>query len=149
MHLTGASQAGFPHSTALHTCNSTGDADHQPGRHDAAAFIGLANEGFDHLLSGVEVGDHAVTQGPHGANVAGGTAQHHLGLIAHGQGHTPLQIHGHHRGLLEHDAFARHEDEGVGGAQINADIARKLETTEKHGRPACKGRIIRGCYRRL
>jgi coenzyme F420-reducing hydrogenase alpha subunit len=95
-----------PHSTALHTCNSTGDADHQPGRHDAPAFIGLANEGFDHLLGGVEVGNHAVTQGPHSANVAGGTAQHHLGLITHGQGHTPLQIHGHHRGLLEHDAFA-------------------------------------------
>ena len=132
MHLAGPRQARLAHRPALHAGDATGDADHQAGRHDAAPVIALLNEGLDHLFGGVEIGDHAIAQGPHRADVAGGAAEHQFGFIANRQGHAPLQVEGHHRGLLQHDALAGHVHQGVGCSQVNADVAGELKPTEKH-----------------
>ena len=136
VHLTGTGQAGFTHGPALHAGDAAGDADHQAGGHDAAAFIALLDEGLDHLLGGVEIGDDAIAQRAHGADVAGGAAEHELGLITHRQGHAALEIDGHHRGLLQHDALAGHVHQGVGRAQVDADVAGKLKTLKEHRRAA-------------
>ena len=88
VHLPGATETGLPHGPAFHPGHTAGDADHQPGRHHAAAFIALADEVLDHLFGGIEIGNHAVPQGPHGADVAGGAAQHQLGLFPHRQGNA-------------------------------------------------------------
>src|SRR5687767_10983052 len=43
-------------------------------------------------------------------------------------------VHGHDRGLVEDDAFAAHEDEGVGGAEVDGEIAREhaADEVEQH-----------------
>ena len=61
MNLAGPRHAGFAHGSALHAGHTAGDADHQPGRHDSAAFIALGDEGLEHLLGGIEIRDHTIT----------------------------------------------------------------------------------------
>jgi len=80
------------HGPAFDPRHAAGDADHQAGGHHAAAFIALLDEVLDHLLRRVEVGDHPIPQGTDGADVAGGAAQHELGLLPDGHGGAPVQV---------------------------------------------------------
>ena len=153
MHFPSTGQTGFTHGAAFDTGDTARNADHQPGSDDAAAVIALLDEGLDHLLGGIEIRDHPIPQGTNGADVAGGATEHQLRLIAHGERHTPLQIEGHHRGLLQHNAAAGDVHQGVGRSQIDTDVARELEPSEKHRSgplerfiigPALKGNGLEG-----
>src|SRR5262249_32013902 len=52
---------------------------------EAPAVVYLADEMLDHLLRYLEVRDDAVAQRPDCLDVAGRSAQHHLGLVADGE----------------------------------------------------------------
>ena len=83
----------------------------------------LLDEIAEHLLADVEVCDDAVLEGAGGLDVAGCAADHPLGLGAHRQQGAGQDVDGDHRRLVQHDALAPDVDEGVGGAQVDGDIA--------------------------
>ncbi len=96
----------------------------------------LADEMLDHLLRHLEIGDDAVAHGPDGLDIAGGAAQHHLGVVAHrpdrflaaagGDG-------GDHRRLVEDDATALHIDQRVRCPKIDCHVAREsAKKTAEH-----------------
>ena len=79
---------------------------------------------LDHLLGDLEIGDHAVPQGSDGGDVAGGPAQHLLGLLADGE-NLFLAAHirdRHHGRLRQHDAATFHIDQGVCRAEIDGHV---------------------------
>jgi hypothetical protein len=97
------------------------------------------DELLEHLLGDGEVGDHAVLHRADGLDVAGHLAEHGLGFLAHrldglfavGAAFVADRD---HRGLVEHDALAAHVDQGVGGAEVDGEVGRKLPTEGfKHG----------------
>ena len=150
MHLAGAGHARLAHGTTFNTGDAAGDAHHQTRRHDAAAFIALGDEGLEHLLGCIEIRDHAIAQGTHRTDVARRAAQHQLGFITHRHGDATLEIEGNHRGLLQHNPLAGDVDQRVGRAQVDADVAGQLKTTEEHVHGSSR-RILRAfsspfCY---
>ena len=90
VNLARPSHACFADGSTLHTGDATGDAHNQTRGHDAAALIALGDEGFEHLLSGIEIRDHPVTQRTYGPDVSRGAAEHQLGFIAHSHGGATL-----------------------------------------------------------
>ena len=79
---------------------------------------------LDHLLGDFEVGDDAVAHGADCLDVAGGAAEHHLGLLADGED-LLFAAHvgdGHHAWLGEHDAAPLDVDEGVGCAEVDGHV---------------------------
>jgi hypothetical protein len=89
------------------------------------AVMGLLDEVVEHLLGDFEVGDDAVLHGLDGDDVAGGAAQHLLGLAANGLHFAGIFVDGYDGRLIDHDALAGREDQRVGGAEIDGQIARK------------------------
>ena len=77
----------------------------------------------DHALGDVEVGDGAAAQRPHGDDVAGRAADHLPGLVAHGQHLAALAVEGDDRRLVQHDAPALGVHQGVGGAEVDGQVA--------------------------
>ena len=106
VNLARPSHAGFADGATLHTGDATGDAHHQTRGHDAAALIAFGDEGFEHLLSGIKIGNHPIAQRADGPDVPRGAAKHQLGFITHRHGGATLEIKSHHGGLLQHDAPA-------------------------------------------
>ena len=96
MHFSSTGQTRLAHGTTLHTSDTTWYSHHQTRRHNAAAFIALLDEGFEHLLGSIEISDDTVTQRTHRLDVSRGAAEHQLGLITHGQGSAPLEVKRHH-----------------------------------------------------
>ena len=86
------------------------------------AAVRLLNEVIQHALGHFEVGDDAVLHRPDGDDVAGRAAQHVLGFFADGLDFAGVLVDGHDGGLVDHDALAFGEDQGVGGAQIDGQI---------------------------
>lgn len=89
--------------------------------------MNLTDEIFDHFFGHLKVGDHAVPHGANGFHVAGRTAQHLLGLYAHGVNHlAPADIaQGHDRRFVKHYAPALHVDERIGRSQIHRNVVRE------------------------
>ena len=83
---------------------------------------GLADEVVEHLLGDVEVRDDAVFQGADGDDIGRGAADHPLGLGADGQHLLGLLVDGDDGRLVDDDALAAHQDEGIGGAEVDADV---------------------------
>ena len=71
----------------------------------------------------MEVGDDAVLHRAHREDAFGRAAQHPLGLEPDAEDVASGLIHGGHRRLVQHDAFALDEDQGVGGAQVHCELA--------------------------
>ena len=117
-------------------------ADDDARMHQHLAVVRLLDEVVEHLLGDFEVGDDAVLHGLDGHDVAGRAAQHLLGLLAHGFHFAGVLVDGHDGGLVDHDALAGREDQGVGGAQIDGQVARKhAEERAQAVRPRRAGRI--------
>ncbi len=132
IHIVGAGlTGGVLHCPALHFRNSGGNADHDPGPAEGTGFQRLFDKVFQHCRRYVEVGDHAVLQGTHRHDGAGGPAQHFLGLLTHRQNLIGTHVHGHHGGFPHYNALAPHKYQRIGSSQINADI---LGKHRKHGK---------------
>lgn len=92
---------GFLDGPLLHLGNARGHADHDPGTHQAARIVHFGDEVAQHGLGHFKVGDDAVLHGTDGPDVAGGSAEHALGVVAHGQHHViaaRILFDCHHRG---------------------------------------------------
>lgn len=88
------------------------------------AAADLADELLEHPLGHVVVGDDALPQGTDGHDVAGGTAQHSLGVGAHAEQAAVVLVDGHHGGLIEHNALALDIYQHRCGTQVDTDILR-------------------------
>ena len=77
---------------------------------------------LQHPLRHVVVGDDALPQGTDGNDVAGGAAQHGLGVRAHLQQLAGGLVHGHHGGLVENNALPLYIYQNGSGTQIDTDI---------------------------
>ena len=106
MHFPCTGHARFAHGATLNAGHTTGDADDQTRRHNPTSFIAFGDEGLEHLLSCIEVGDHPIPQRPHGTNIPGGPAQHQLRLITNCKWCPALDIQRNNGRLLQDDAFA-------------------------------------------
>ena len=86
----------------------------------------LADEVLDHFFGDFEVGDHAIAKGPNGFHVTRCSAQHLLGIDAHGVDDlaTANIAQGNHRRLIQHNALTLHVNQGVGGAKVYGDVVR-------------------------
>ena len=105
--------------------DATGDADHDGLPHDDFASD-LVDEVAEHGLGLLEVGDDAVLEGAGGDDVGGGLAKHALGFFADGEDLVGVFIDGDDAGLADDDAFAAYVDEGVGGPEVNSDVATEV-----------------------
>ena len=116
--------AGIHHGALLYLGDAGGDADEQTGleQGEGGHFF---DEFLQHPLRHVIVGDDAVPQGTHGYDVAGGTAQHGLGLGAHLQQLAGVLVHGHHRGLPQDHALALDIYQNRSGTQVDTNVFRE------------------------
>src|ERR1019366_2698225 len=130
----------FADGAALDLGRSAGHADDDPrARPEHRAWMDHLDELLQHLLGDGEVGDDAVLHRPDGFDVAGHLAEHRLGLGADGLDGllavgTAFMADGHDGRLVEHDAFATHVDQRVGGAEVDGQVRRKIATKgSEHG----------------
>ena len=93
--------------------------------HQHLAVVRLLDEVVQHLFGDFEVGDDAVFHRLDGHDVAGRAAQHLLGFLAHRLHLAGVLVDGHDGGLIDNNALTGRVDQGVGGAQIDGQIARK------------------------
>ena len=124
IHMAGAGlQARVHHGALLHLGDAGGNADDDTGLEDVVeAAADLADELLEHPLGHVVVGDDALTQGTDGHDVAGGTAQHGLGVCAHAEQAAVVLVDGHHGGLIEHNALTLDIYQHRCGTQVDTDI---------------------------
>ena len=81
------------------------------------------DEVLDHLLGHVEVADDAVAQRPDRDDVGRRPADHPLGLGADGQDPLGLGVDRHDRRLAHDDPAIADVDQGVGGPEVDPDVA--------------------------
>jgi len=142
VHFAGLGAVGRIFDGALfHLRNLRRHADDYARMHQHLAVVRLLDEVIQHLFGDFEVGDDAVLHGLDGHDVAGGAAQHLLGLFAHGFHLAGVLVNGYNGRLVDNDALAGREDQRVGGAQINGQIA------GKHGEERAKAVRPRGARR--
>jgi hypothetical protein len=87
-----------------------------------AVAVDLFDEVAQHALGDVEVGDHAVLQRPDRGDGSWCSTQHPLRLHADRMHVSVLRVHGHDRGLGEHDPATAHVHERVRGSQIDGHV---------------------------
>ena len=111
----------------LHRRDAAGHAHQHPRPQPPAGPLRLAEEIAEHRLAQLEIGDHAVAQRPDDRDRVGRAAFHLLGQVsdraAAGEDAARALLHGHDRGLVEHQPFADHADQRVGRPQIDGQIA--------------------------
>jgi hypothetical protein len=77
-----------------------------------------------HFLSHIEVGDHAILHRTHRDDTVGRPAQHPLRLETNAFDLFGFAVDGDHGGLVQHDPFTLHIDEGVRGAEVDTNRVR-------------------------
>ena len=102
------------------------DGNHNARTNAKGVIVNLANEVTQHRLGDVEVGDDAVLHRTNSSDVARGAAQHLLRLVAYGADLTRNGIEGHHGRLAQHDTLILDVNEGIGGAEVYADVVGKV-----------------------
>ena len=98
------------------------DADHH-ARVRPAVLVHLLDEVPEHLLGHVEVGDHAVLQGPDRLDRARRAAEHPLGLDADGVDLAGARVDRDHATARTARSAPAHVDERVRGAEIDRHVA--------------------------
>ena len=136
---------GVDHGALLNLGDAGGHTDEQAGLKEGEGG-NLLDKLLEHPLGHVVVGDHALTQGTHGNDVAGGTAQHSLGVGAHLQQLAGVFIHGHHGGLAQNNALSLDVYQNRGGAQVDPDVFAKQI---KHSLPPYYDSVPAGASRRI
>src|SRR5215218_1650630 len=123
----------------LDTRYARGHADYYPGPDQGSEKpslrLHLADEVGEHLLRDLEVGDHAVLEGPQGHNAAGRAAEHPLGRRPDGHDLIGLVVYGDDGGFREHDPVPLDEHQRVRRSQVYRNVP--SEQSSKHTRPIC------------
>ena len=136
MDLTGTGGLGrFLDRTLFHLRDAGGHTDHDAGANQMAGIVHLGDEVAQHGLGHLEVGDDAVLHGTDGLDVAGGLAQHALGVGAHGQAHgvaARIFLDRHHGRFTQDDALTLDIDTGVGRAQVDGQVIGEHSQEEIH-----------------
>ena len=92
----------------------------------------------EHGFGYFEVGDDAVLEWADGDDVARGAAEHAFGVVAYGEDFAGAAFDGDDRGFAEDDAGILDVDEGIGGAEVDADVigepAEEFSEEGNHGR---------------
>ena len=111
------------------------DAEQHPRpRDEPDPVVDPVHEVLDHLLGDVEVADDAVAQRADRDDVGRRPADHPLGLGADGQDALGLGVDGDDGRLAHDDAAVADMDEGVGGPEVDADVAgEEAEQAVEHG----------------
>src|SRR5262249_59325725 len=137
--LAGAGgEGGVFHRAFFDLGDAARDADDDAGVGGHHALqVDLADEVVEHHLDGVEVGDDAVLEGADGDDALRGLADHRFRFDAHGEGPATLSIDGDDGGLGDDDPLAADVDEGVGGPEVDPQVA--AEDTEQGGQRADHG----------
>ena len=117
---------GVLHGALLDAGDARRHADDHP-RLAPLAGVDPLDEVAQHLLADLEVGDDAVLQRPDGLDVVGRAAHHPLRLEADRDGAAVVDVDRDDRGLVEHDALAADVDQGVGGAEVDGEVAAEAE----------------------
>ncbi len=110
--------------------DAAGHADDHARAHAPGAWLHLLDEVAQQDFGDLEVGDDAVLERPDGPDVLRRALDHALGFVAdsaavHGHdGGVAVDLDGDDGGLHQHHALARHADERVGGAQVDAQVQR-------------------------
>ncbi|MNN79488.1 hypothetical protein D3C81_1961400 [compost metagenome] len=84
-------------------------------------LLGLADKILDHRSRCFKIGNNPVLHGANRPDIAGGTADHHLGGVAnrHNRFIGGIGALGHHGGLPDDNSFSFYIHEGVRCSQIN------------------------------
>jgi hypothetical protein len=82
------------------------------------ASIHLLYQTAHHLLAGIEVGNHSVSQRTDGTYVFVGFFMHQLRLFPHGNHLFCTAIQSYNRRLIHHD-FSVRDDDSIGCAQVH------------------------------
>ena len=117
---------GLHDCSLLDASDSRRDTDDHPWLREAT-LVHPVNEVAQHLLADLEVGNHAVFERSNGLDVARRPTDHPLGFGTHGEGTSILDVHRHHRWLVQDDAPAAHVDERVGRTEVNGHVPPKEE----------------------
>ena len=131
--LAGARAIGrVLHGALFHRRDFAGHADDDARMHQHAAVVRLLNEIRQHFFGDFEVGDDAVLHRLDGHHVARRAAEHFLGFAADGDDFAADFVDGDDRGLVDDDAFAVGEDQGVRRSQIDRQVGRKQTEHRPH-----------------
>ena len=126
MHFTGFRAIGRIHYSAFfHLRDFAGNPDHDARMNQHFAAVRLLNEVIQHLLSDLEIGDHAVFHRLDGDDIAGRAAQHFLGFLADGLDFPGVLVDGDDGWFVDYNALAFSEDERIRRPKVDGKIRRK------------------------
>ncbi len=108
----------------------------------AAAVADLVDEGLEHRLGDFEIGDDAILHRTDGDDVAGRAAEHALGFVADGQDAFGTGFDGDDGGFAQDDAAIADIDEGVGRAEIDADVVGEKAGEKVHFKCSCGKKFV-------
>jgi hypothetical protein len=137
-HLAGAGgQRRVADRPLLDLGDALGHADDDARLDQGLAVVGPVDEVAHHRLGDLEVGDDAVLHRPDGDDVAGGAAEHLLGVLADGDDplRVALALDGDDARLVGDDPLALHVREGRGGPEIDGQVVgeQAVYPVEEHG----------------
>lgn len=99
-----------------------GHADDDSRAGQVTSLVDLQDEVAEHPLGDLEVGDHAVLQGPYGNDVARCTPDHLLGLGADRQDAAGVGVDGHDGRLVQDDAAPPDVHQRVGSPEVDSHV---------------------------
>src|SRR5215208_4211740 len=112
-------------------------------------MMNLLDKMTEHRLSNLEICDNAVFHGPDGHNIAGGAAQHPLGLFADGQNVGGARLNGDHGGFPQYNSLVSYIYQRVRCSQIDTDIVGKQTLNlREHERCLTRAKVMKPFSRR-
>ena len=111
------------YSTYLYLCTSRRYAYHHSQRRSKPTAFRTHHfhHAPYHLLSSIEVGNHAIPQRTYSTNILMRLAMHLAGFLTHGQQFVGTLVKSHYRRLIHHHLAIMH-DNSVGSTQIDSDL---------------------------
>ena len=118
--------------TQLNLGTTAGNTDYHSHarREQTITRVNHLNQAAHHLLTGIEVGNHTVTQRADGLDFGVRLLVHHFCLIAYGNHTLAAAIQGNNAGLVNHNP-AITDNDGVSGTQVHRKFLAKRKPLHK------------------
>ena len=127
--LTGTGLDGsLEHSSLLNRSGTTGNANDNARLRlpRVLPLRGLVDEGRQHGLGHIVVGNNAVLQRMFGSKGIGSVVDHVLGLVANRQHAVGALLYGNHGRLVDNDALTSDSHQRIGGSEVDGHIGGHL-----------------------